>query len=120
MKHTCKFLWCVHTTCTSDKKEAMCFRVGLIYKERMHNQRSLTFTLAILLRHLAHDERVGDDDDDEGETVHSDHVEQVVGQLVGRRREKVKRHTLSEPLVMGVVLHVKDDALEENKDIVTP
>ena len=66
---------------------------------------------------LADDEGVGDEDDGERQHVDGDDVEQVVGELVRRRREEVERDALREPRVLRVVLHVEDGALQVEKGI---
>ena len=62
---------------------------------------------------LDEDEGVGDDDDDERKHVNHDEVEDVVGHLVQRRREKVEGHALRKPREHRVTLHVKYDALKQ-------
>ncbi len=76
-----------------------------------------TFVFASALVDLADDEGVGDEDDGERQHVDGDDVEQVVGELVRRRREEVERDALREPRVLRVVLHVEDGALQVEKGI---
>ena len=57
--------------------------------------------------YLTHDKAVWYDDDEQRQSVDRHDVEQVVGEFVRRRREEVKRHTLSEPREVRVVLHVE-------------
>lgn len=75
---------------------------------------TLTFALSRLLCHLPEDEAVGDNDDAEGKSVDSDHVEHVVGKFMGRRREEVEGDALGEPRVIRIVLHVENDTLKKN------
>ena len=64
---------------------------------------------------LAEDEAVGGGDDEQGQAVESDDVEEVVGQLVHWGREEVESHALREPPVCGVALHVEYHALYDRQ-----
>ena len=76
------------------------------------NEYQLTFTLASFLWDLVENHAVGRTDDEQGQPVERDHVEQVVGQLVHGRREKVEGDALLEPTKLRMLLDVENYTLQ--------
>ena len=71
-----------------------------------------TFVVFGSLCDFVQDDGVGDENYNKWDKVDGCYGEDVVGQLMTRWREEVKRHTLLKPGMGGMALNVEDDTLQ--------
>lgn len=115
-RHCCPFPW--HHFLTICKLQTHLFWIWYIKTNIFYGQivihvkwSPLTLRTLGILGDLAHDGGVGDDDDKKWDKIHKHDTHQVVGYLLGWRREELKGDALGVVGVIRVTHHPKNETL---------